>query len=61
MDVERGADAEQRRRLQAADVSVHPAFLLGRAESDPHEIRLGRVDPGHDLVVLLGRQWPKRR
>src|SRR3546814_19089427 len=43
------------------DVPRHPPLLLRRAQSDPDDVRAGPVDPGGDLLLLLGRQGTERR
>ena len=53
MEIERRADGQQHRSLELADVRRHPSFLLGSAETHPHQIGLGRVDAGDDVCPLL--------
>jgi hypothetical protein len=61
VDVERGPDAQEHRGFEPADVGVHPALLLGRAQPDPDKIGPHGIDPGDDLVVLLRRNGPEGR
>src|SRR3712207_5658825 len=44
VEVERGADADEDRRVEPRAHPGHPLLLLGHADADPHDLRAGRVD-----------------
>src|SRR4030067_701451 len=47
-----GAHTEEHRRREAIAVVGHPAFLRGRRETHPDNIRLGVVDSLNGLLIL---------
>src|SRR5204862_3092775 len=56
MNIERCAHPKEDRRIQAINVVGHPAFLLGRAEPDPHQIG-GRSVDALDRLNVFRLRW----
>src|ERR1700676_2714413 len=61
VEIERLPYTHQHRHAKLLAVFVHPAFLLGAAQSHPENVRLRPVDHFHDAGVFFRRQGAKRR
>ena len=61
MEVERGADADQHRRLKPGPHPLHPELLPRLAGADPDDLRAGTVDLLNRPEILLGSRFAKRR
>ena len=53
VEVERGADADEDRRVEAVAHRGHPLLLLGHADADPDDVGAGAVDLVGDRVLLV--------
>src|SRR3954469_18224709 len=53
VEVERGADADQDRCVEAVAERRHPLLLLGHADADPYDVGLRLVDLLDDRALLL--------
>src|SRR5438067_9057944 len=60
-EVERGAHADQHRRIQTLAHRGHPLLLLRHADADPDDLRAGAVDLLDHVRLLVGVERPERR